>query len=104
MLRLSRSHFDAHGQVGGRNIFRHARKQDGKLAEAFQLGAANGAAVQVLANLYALRDRRGAGYGVVEIARQFCPYRGALHGSPSPAALARRALSSEESFMRRAAE
>src|ERR1700722_2596480 len=106
MLRLSCCYFNAHSQIGRGNIFRHPGKQDGKLAEGFQLGTANGATAQMLANLYALRRRRGAGDGIVEIARQFCPYRGALHESPSPAVLARRELRSscEESFTRRAAE
>src|SRR5271155_948346 len=65
MLRLRRGYFNAYSQIRRGNIFRHARKQYGKLAKGFQLGAANRAAVQVLANLYALGGRRGPRESVV---------------------------------------
>jgi len=35
-LRLSGSNLDAHGQIGRRNVFGHAREHNGQLAEAFQ--------------------------------------------------------------------
>src|SRR6266849_9578788 len=122
MLRLSGSNLDAHGKIGRRNVFGDTREQNGQLAEAFQLLAANAARFQVLANLDALFNARSAGYSIIEIASQFSSYRVALHWTPLPVELARwdiisgdrkavdvsgdrRAVSpSEETVTRRAAE
>ena len=67
LLRLSGSHLDAHGKIGGRNVFGDTRQHDGELAEAFQFFAANVAGLEMLADLHALSDGRAADDSVVQI-------------------------------------
>jgi len=114
MLRLSGSDLNANGEIGRRNVHGHTRKHDRQLAEAFQLLAANVATFEVLPNLGALCDTRSASDSIIEITSQFRSYRIALHGSPSPAELARgdfisdciavEALGDRKAVNRRAAE
>jgi len=89
MLALRSSNFNADGEIGRRNVPGNARKHDGQLAETFQFFAANATTFEMLPNLDALRDARSASYSIVEISSQFSSYCIALHGSPSPAELAR---------------
>ncbi len=103
-LRLSGSNLDAHGQIGRRNVFGHAREHNGQLAEAFQFLATNAATFQVLSNLHALFNARSTRYGIIEITNQFGSHCVALHWTPLPVELARGDVHWEETVIRRAAE
>src|SRR5260370_30645857 len=104
MLRVCGRALEATGVMSGGIVGGHQGWQDGQFEERFQLRAANSAAFQVRPNLDAFCNARSAGHCIIEITRQFCLYRVALHGTPSPAELARGDVPSEESVTRRAAE
>ena len=104
LLRLRRRHLDAHRQIRGRNIFRHARQQHAQLAEPLQLFAAAAATIQVLANRCALAHALFANQRVIQITCQILSYRGALHESPSPAGFTRGAVPCDATETSRAAE
>src|SRR4029077_7036123 len=82
---LRSGYANAHGQIRGRQIPRHAGQQHGELAVTLQLFAAITARFEMLTNMHALFDRGGAGYSVIEIAGELGLHRVALHGS-SPCA------------------
>ena len=104
ILRLLRGHLDAHREICGRNIFRHAREQHRQLAEPLQFLAAAAANSQVLADGCAFLHAPFANQRIIQITSQISSYRGALHESPSPAGFARGAVSCDATEIGRPAE